>query len=73
MTTKRPFRTGASVLAVALLLATAACTGATTGGQAAATGQGTSTSADPAPVAAVTATPALGDTQVARADPSRSP
>ena len=69
MTTKRPFRTGASVLAVALLLATAACTGATTGGQAAATGQGTSTSADPAPVAAVTATPALGDTQVAPAEP----
>ena len=64
---KRLICAGIVVLAVTTL---AACSGSTTAGQAVATGQtAISTSAAPQPVAVVTATPALGDQQLAPAGP----
>src|SRR6476469_7097063 len=67
---KRPARLAATVLVIAALGATAACSGATTGGQAVATGQSAATtSAAPAPVAVVTASPALGDQQLSPTEP----
>ena len=67
---KRPARLAATVLVIAALGATAACSGASTGGQAVATGQSAATtSAAPAPVAVVTASPALGDQQLSPTEP----
>ena len=68
---KRPVRLAAAALVVAALGATAACSGASTGGQAVTSGQSaaaTSSSA-PAPVAVVTASPALGDQQLSPTEP----
>ena len=65
---KRPVRVGTAVLAVALLCASAACTATPLDGQAVAVGQ-VGTTAEPAPVAAVTASPALDDTAVSPVEP----
>ena len=69
---KRPIRLAAAVLVIAALGASAACSGASTGGQAVPTGQSAAaatTSAAPAPVAVVTASPALGDQQLSPTEP----
>src|SRR5664279_1748982 len=66
---KRPVRVGTAVLAVALLCASAACTATPVDGQAVAVGQVAATSAEPAPVAVVTASPALDDTAVSPVEP----
>ena len=66
---KRPIRIAAAVLVIAILGASAACSAASTPGQAVATGQADATSAEPAPVAVVTAAPALGDQQLSPAEP----
>jgi lipoprotein-anchoring transpeptidase ErfK/SrfK len=62
----RPIRVAIAGLAIAAL---AACSGTSTGGQAVATGQTAAGSAAPGPVAVVTASPALGDQQLAPAEP----
>ena len=64
--TKRPVRAAVAVLAVALL---AACSGGPQGGQAVAVGQDAATTAAPAPVAAISASPALGDKQLSPVEP----
>ena len=63
--TKRPVRVAVVILAIAAL---AGCSGGL-GGQAVATGQSGPTSAAPAPVATVTASPALGDQQLSPTEP----
>ena len=68
---KRPIRLAAAVMVIAALGASAACSGASTGGQAVPTGQSAAatTSTAPAPVAVVTASPALGDQQLSPTEP----
>jgi len=60
--TARPVRAFVAVLAATVLAANAACSGGQLGGQA-------TPAAQAAPVAAVTASPALGDTEVSPAQP----
>jgi len=66
---KRPIRTAVAVLIIAILGASTACSAASPPGQAVATGQADATSAEPAPVAVVTAAPALGDQQLSPVEP----
>jgi lipoprotein-anchoring transpeptidase ErfK/SrfK len=66
---KRPIRTAIAILVMAILGTSAACSTAPLPGQAVATGQADATSAEPAPVAVVTAAPALGDQQLSPVEP----